>query len=52
MNVGLISAVQQSDSVIQYMYVLFYILFHYGLSQDIKYSALCCIVESRLYDKA
>ena len=27
-----------------YVYVLFYILFHYGLSQDIKYSSLCCTV--------
>ena len=32
----LISAVQQSDSVI-----LFQILFHYGLLQDIEYSSLC-----------
>ena len=23
------------------MYILFYILFHYGLSQDIEYSSLC-----------
>ena len=44
MNVGLISAVQQSDSVIQYIYVPFYIRFHYGLSQDIKYSSLCYTV--------
>ena len=35
----LISAVQQSDSVI-HIYILFYILFHYGLSQDVEYSSL------------
>ena len=35
----LISAVEQSDSVI--IYILFYILFHYGLSQDTEYSSLC-----------
>ena len=50
-NVVLISAVQQSDSVLQYtqlyiyiyiyIHILFYILFHYGLSQDIEYSSLC-----------
>ena len=28
-----------------YIYVLFYILFHYGLSQDIEYSSLCCRVD-------
>ena len=39
-NVVLISAVQQSDSVI-HTYILFHILFHYGLSQDIEYSSLC-----------
>ena len=38
----LISAVQQSDSVIQlyiytYIYILFHILFHYDFSQDIDY---------------
>ena len=47
-NVVLVSAVQQSDSVIYvciciYLYIyihihiLFYILFHYGLSQDYKF---------------
>ena len=35
----LISAVQQCDSVIRV-----YILFHYGLSQDIEYSSLCYVV--------
>ena len=40
----LISAVQKIDSVIP-IYILFHILFHYGLSQDIKYSSLCYTVE-------
>ena len=41
----LVSAVQQSDSVIHiYIYILFHILFHYGLSQDIEYSSLCSTV--------
>jgi len=35
----LVSAVQQSDSVIH-----IYILFHYGLSEDIECSFLCCTV--------
>ena len=35
----LISIVQQSDSVIH-----IYILFHYGLSQDIEYRSLCFMV--------
>ena len=39
----LISAVQQSDSVI-HIYILFYILFHDVLSQDIEYSSLCSTV--------
>ena len=30
--------IQKSDSVI---YILFHILFHYGLSQDIEHSSLC-----------
>ena len=34
-NIELISAIQQNDSVI-----LFHILFHYSLSQDIEYSSL------------
>ena len=43
-NAVLMSAVEQSDSVIHYIYIytfiLFYILFHYGLSQNIEYSYL------------
>ena len=39
----LISAVQQSDSVI-HMYILFHILSHYDLSEDIEYSFLCYTV--------
>ena len=41
-NVVLVSGVQQSDSVL-YMciYILFDILFHYSLSQDIDYNSLC-----------
>ena len=45
----LISAVQQSDSVIHtyiYVYILFHILSHYGLSQDIDFSSLCYAIES------
>ena len=34
-NVALSSAVQQSHSVIHIYTFLFYILFHYGLSQEI-----------------
>ena len=47
-TVGFISAVQQSDSVL-HVYILFHILSHYGLSQDIEYSSLgytvgpCCL---------
>ena len=46
----LISAVQQSNSYIYiYMYpniyILFHIIFHYGLFQDIEYSSLCYTVE-------
>ena len=37
-NVVLITAVQQSDSVI-HIYILCYILFHYGLSHVIEYSS-------------
>ena len=36
----LISIVQHSDSVIR-IYILFHILSHYGLSQDITYDSLC-----------
>ena len=44
-----VSGVQQSDSdvcVFVYMCVcfLFHILFHYGLLQDVEYSALCYTV--------
>ena len=39
-NIALISAVEQSDSVL-HIYTLFHILFHYDLSQDIEYSSLC-----------
>ena len=39
-NAVLLSAVQQSDSVI-HLHILFYILRHYGLSQDVEYSSLC-----------
>ena len=39
----LTSAIQKSDSRI-YICILFYILFHYGLSQDVEYSSLCCTV--------
>ena len=42
-HVVLISAVQQSDSVI-HICILFLILFHYGLSQDIESSSLCYTV--------
>ena len=48
-NVVLISAVQQSDSVIHtcmYLDMLFHVLFHYGLSQDIEYSSLYYTVRS------
>ena len=34
----LISAVQQSDFSYTYVFILFHILSHYGLSQDIEYS--------------
>ena len=43
-NAVLISAAQQSDSVIHVIYILFHILFHYGISQDIEYSSLCYTV--------
>ena len=41
-NVVLVSGVQQSYSL--YIYILFQILFHYRLLQDIGYSSLCCTV--------
>ena len=40
-NVVPISAVQKNDSVIYLETFLFHILFHDGLSQDIKYTFLC-----------
>ena len=41
----LISTVQQSDSVMHiYIYTIFHVLFHYGLSQDTEYSSLCYTV--------
>ena len=44
-RVVLISAVQQSDSVIHiYIDIVFHILFHYGLPQDVECSSLCYIV--------
>ena len=42
-NVVLTSVVQQNDSII-HIYILFYILFHYSLSQDTEYSSLCYTV--------
>ena len=45
-NIVLISAVQPIDSVIHIYPFLFYILFHYGLSQKTEYSSLCYTVES------
>ena len=39
----LVSSVYQSDSVI-HLYILFQILFHYRLLQDIEYSSLCYTV--------
>ena len=38
-NVVLISALQQTDSVIHIHTFYFYTLFHYGLSQDIEYES-------------
>ena len=41
----LVSSVQQSDSVLPtYIFILFQILFHYRLLQDIEYSSLCYTV--------
>ena len=42
-SIVLISALEQSDSVI-HTFVFFYILFHYGLSQEIGYSSPCYTV--------
>ena len=38
-----VSGVQQSKSVI--IYIIFHILFHYVLSQDVEYSSLSSTVE-------
>ena len=44
-NVVLISAVQQSNSVVYVSVCIYiYILFHYGLSRDTEYSSLCYTV--------
>ena len=55
-NVVLISAIQQSDSVIYILFFLTNILFHYGLSQDTENSSVCYIAGpcclSVLYIKA
>ena len=41
----LVSSIEQSDSVMHvYTYILFNILFHYGLLQDTEYSCLCYTV--------
>ena len=43
-NVVLVSGVQQSDSYIyvcMYTHILFQVIFHYTLLQDIEYSSLC-----------
>ena len=41
----LVSGVQQSDSVVPiHVYILFHILFYYGLLQDFEYSSLCYTV--------
>ena len=42
----LVSGVQLSDAVIHtYLYILFHVLFYYGLLQNIEYSSLCYTVE-------
>ena len=43
-SIVLISALGQSDSVIHTFAFFFYILFHYGLSQEIGYSSPCYTV--------
>ena len=40
-SIVLLSSIQQSDS---YIYILFQIVFHYRLLQDIEYSSLCYTV--------
>ena len=39
-DIALVSGVQQSDSVM-YTHILFQIIFHYRLLQDIEYISLC-----------
>ena len=47
-NVVLVPGVQHSDSVTHtYISILFHILFHYNLLQDIEYSSLCYTVGPR-----
>ena len=53
-NVVLVSGVEQSNSVYVcvcvcvciHTYILFYIIFHYGLLQETEYSSLCYIVRT------
>ena len=41
-NIVLVWGIQQSDSIMhRYINVIYYILFHYRLLQDIEYSSLC-----------
>ena len=42
-NIMLISALQQSDSVMR-IYIVFHILFHYSLLEDVECSPLYYIV--------
>lgn len=39
-SIGLISAIQQNDSVM-HLYILCRVLFHHNLLQDIEYTSLC-----------
>ena len=39
-NVVLISTVEQSDPI-AHIYILYFIIFHYGLSQVVEYNYLC-----------
>ena len=43
-NVMLLSVIQQSDSMIHIYIHLKNIIFHHGLSQEIGYSSLHCVV--------
>ena len=41
-----VSGIQQNDSVIHiHMFILFQVLFSYGLSQNIEQTSLCYIVD-------